>query len=221
MFVFLMFLIFLGTRLLALNSWISDPDSWSQVFNTPVWPLLGVIVLPLTTLSTVNGLEQLCTWVVVAADLAINVVGVVYVARGKDAINPLKLVDKSDVFRVFLRLLMLVIGVLAALWLYIVFALAGLPTRQEYVEAFTILFLIYLSLGFLFCFVDPAMPWLAVLLLSGPPILIALYSNSLVFFAGFIASSAGAATLGAFLGGYLRNRRKDKRSLEVKQQSEL
>ena len=216
MFVFLTFLIFLGTRLLALNSWISDADSWSRVFNTPFWPLLGVIFLPLTTLSTVNGLEQLCTWVVVAADLAINVVGVVYMAKGKDAINPLKLVDKSDAFRVFLRLLMLVIGALAALWLYIVFALAGLPTQQDYVEFFTIIFPVYLFLAFLFGFVDPAMPWLSVLLLSGPPILIALYSNSLVFFAGFIASSAGAATLGAFLGAYLRNRRKDKSSLDVK-----
>jgi hypothetical protein len=70
---------FLGPRLAAVVWWLADPTRWDLAFSSWVWPLLGIIFLPWTTLayvlvwSTVGGVEGL-EWLVVglgfAADLA-------------------------------------------------------------------------------------------------------------------------------------------------------
>ena len=47
-------LVFLGPRAGVLLWWILDPDRWEQVFDSFVWPLLGLIFLPWTTLMYVG-----------------------------------------------------------------------------------------------------------------------------------------------------------------------
>jgi hypothetical protein len=49
----LLSLVFLGPRAGVLVWWIYDPDRWERAFRTVLWPLLGLIFLPWTTLMYV------------------------------------------------------------------------------------------------------------------------------------------------------------------------
>ena len=46
-------LVFLGPRLGILVWWLLDMPRWNLTFNTFIWPLLGFIFLPWTTLAYV------------------------------------------------------------------------------------------------------------------------------------------------------------------------
>jgi hypothetical protein len=46
-------LILLGPRVAILFWWLFDMQRWSNTFNTFIWPLLGGIFLPWTTLAYV------------------------------------------------------------------------------------------------------------------------------------------------------------------------
>ena len=47
---FLTALILLGPRVAALVWWLIWPVMWNAAFNTFIWPILGIIFLPWTTL---------------------------------------------------------------------------------------------------------------------------------------------------------------------------
>ena len=51
-------LVILGPRAAIFLWWLFDPARWNLAFNNLLWPILGFIFLPWTTLM----------WVVVAAD---------------------------------------------------------------------------------------------------------------------------------------------------------
>ena len=69
---------FIGPRLAAVVWWIADPTRWDLAFSSWIWPLLGILVLPWTTLayvlmwSVVGGVEG-WEWIVVALGFAIDV----------------------------------------------------------------------------------------------------------------------------------------------------
>ena len=54
-------LVFLGPRIGILVWWLIDPLRWQAAFNSFIWPLLGFLFLPWTTLMYVavgvNGLS--------------------------------------------------------------------------------------------------------------------------------------------------------------------
>ena len=70
---------FIGPRFAAALWWILDPTRWDLAFSSWFWPLLGILLLPWTTIayvlmwSVVGGVEG-WEWIVVAigvvADLA-------------------------------------------------------------------------------------------------------------------------------------------------------
>jgi hypothetical protein len=45
--------LFLGPRAAILFWWLFDPNRWDRAFDTFIWPVLGVIFLPWTTLMFV------------------------------------------------------------------------------------------------------------------------------------------------------------------------
>ncbi len=65
----------IGPRFAALLWWILDPTRWDLAFSSWLWPLLGILVLPWTTLayvlmwSAVGGVEG-WEWIVVAVGVA-------------------------------------------------------------------------------------------------------------------------------------------------------
>lgn len=73
-------LVFLGPRFASIIWWIANPNRWvSQIgaFDTFLWPLLGIIFVPWTTLmyllvfpGGVTGLDWLWMGLAVFADLA-------------------------------------------------------------------------------------------------------------------------------------------------------
>ena len=70
-------LVFFGPRLAFLVWWILQPARISAAFNTFIWPLLGLIFLPWTTLmylivfpGGVNGWDWLWIGLGVVADIA-------------------------------------------------------------------------------------------------------------------------------------------------------
>ena len=69
---------FIGPRLAAVLWWIFDPTRWDLAFSSWIWPALGILVLPWTTLayvlmwSVVGGVEG-WEWLVVALGLAIDI----------------------------------------------------------------------------------------------------------------------------------------------------
>jgi hypothetical protein len=79
---------FLGPRLAALLWWIVDPTRWDLAFSSWIWPFLGIIFLPWTTLayvlmwSVVGGVEG-WEWIVVALGFALDVAS--YSARAARA----------------------------------------------------------------------------------------------------------------------------------------
>jgi len=72
-----MALLLLGPRLSGLVWWIAEPDRWDEVFSSFIWPLLGLAVLPWTTLmyvvvepGSVSGFDWFWLGIAVLADIA-------------------------------------------------------------------------------------------------------------------------------------------------------
>lgn len=69
---------FIGPRLAALIWWIADSNRWDAAFGSVLWPMLGILFLPWTTLayvlmwSAVGGVEG-AEWLVVALGVAADV----------------------------------------------------------------------------------------------------------------------------------------------------
>lgn len=51
---FITTLFLLGPRLAAIVWWLFWPIKWNLTFNTIIWPILGIIFLPWTTLMYVG-----------------------------------------------------------------------------------------------------------------------------------------------------------------------
>lgn len=69
-------LLFIGPRIAAIAWYITDTARWSAAFGSIIWPILGVVLLPWTTLAYVwmstggvSGLE----WVIVGLGLLLDV----------------------------------------------------------------------------------------------------------------------------------------------------
>ncbi len=80
--MFLLFLIglILGPRAITLIWWIIDPSRFSDAFSSFIWPLLGLIFLPWTTLmyvilwslgTGVHGLDWLFLALAIVADISV------------------------------------------------------------------------------------------------------------------------------------------------------
>lgn len=74
---FLTVLILLGPRFAAVVWWLLRPGVWSLAFSSIIWPILGIIFLPWTTLMYVilfpwtgNFWEWLFMILAVVADIA-------------------------------------------------------------------------------------------------------------------------------------------------------
>lgn len=69
-------LIFIGPRIAGVAWYLLDPARWNAAFNNILWPLLGVIFLPWTTMAYVlmspGGVIGL-QWLVVALGFLIDV----------------------------------------------------------------------------------------------------------------------------------------------------
>jgi hypothetical protein len=70
-------LVLLGPRVLGAIWWLVNPAYWNLVFKTWVWPLLGLIFLPWTTLmyllvapGGIVGFEWVLMALAIAADIA-------------------------------------------------------------------------------------------------------------------------------------------------------
>jgi hypothetical protein len=64
----------LGPRAIGVVWWLNDPDRWATMFSNPLVPVLGVLVLPWTTLAYVlvghGGLTPLAFGALVVGFLA-------------------------------------------------------------------------------------------------------------------------------------------------------
>ena len=77
---FFTILLLLGPRVADIIWWIADPNRWVgavSAFDSAIWPILGIIVLPWTTLmyvlvypGGVTGLDWLWMILAVLADVA-------------------------------------------------------------------------------------------------------------------------------------------------------
>jgi hypothetical protein len=47
-------LVFLGPRFFIILWWIYDPTRWDRAFSTVLWPILGFLFMPWTTLMYVS-----------------------------------------------------------------------------------------------------------------------------------------------------------------------
>ncbi len=70
-------LVLLGPRIVGAIWWIVRPALWQTAFSTWIWPLLGLIFLPWTTLmymlvfpNGVTGFEWVLMAIAVIADIA-------------------------------------------------------------------------------------------------------------------------------------------------------
>jgi hypothetical protein len=79
---FVTVLLFLGPRVADVIWWIANPSRWDLAFNSVVWPILGIIFAPWTTLmymivfaGGVNGLEWLWFGLGILADVGMYVGG--------------------------------------------------------------------------------------------------------------------------------------------------
>ena len=69
---------FIGPRIAAVLWWIFDPTRWDLAFGSWIWPALGILLVPWTTLayvlmwSVVGGVEG-WEWLVVALGFAIDI----------------------------------------------------------------------------------------------------------------------------------------------------
>ena len=59
-------LVFLGPRFAGLVWWLIQPARWNLVFGSIIWPILGIIFLPWTTLMYVavapGGINGILEW---------------------------------------------------------------------------------------------------------------------------------------------------------------
>jgi hypothetical protein len=68
----------LGPRIAAIIWWIADSSRWDLAFSSWIWPALGILFLPWTTLayvlmwSAVGGVEG-AEWIVVALGFALDI----------------------------------------------------------------------------------------------------------------------------------------------------
>jgi hypothetical protein len=224
MYVFYAILLFLGPRLACLIYWFYLSEFVHQVFNGWFWPLLGVIFLPWSTGVYVmahtaydqsfGGWDWLWLGIAFAVDMATNYGAVYFRVKGGSAVNAIKWIEQSTALRIRLYLLILFIGLFAGIYFSVAAILGGAGASAEsWVQFLTLVFLVYLFLGFLFSFVEPTKLWLPALLLCAPAVpLVCFLSPALIIFVGL---AAGAATLGAYLGALLLKTGKDKGSLGV------
>jgi len=70
-------LAFIGPRAGILVWWLMDPSRWQAIFPVWIWPLLGALFLPWTTLAYllvasggVHGLDWILLVIAVLADLS-------------------------------------------------------------------------------------------------------------------------------------------------------
>jgi len=68
-------LLFFGPRVAAVVWWLLDISRWSAVFPSIIWPILGIIFLPITTLIYVlvfpGGISSL-DWVLIIVAVIID-----------------------------------------------------------------------------------------------------------------------------------------------------
>ena len=69
-------LVFLGPRFASIVWWIANPIRWDLAFNSVIWPILGILFLPWTTLmymlvfpGGVNGFDWVWLGLAVVGDL--------------------------------------------------------------------------------------------------------------------------------------------------------
>jgi hypothetical protein len=90
------------SRFMLLMAWISRPVAWNAAFDTAIWPCLGFLFLPFTTLmyvwlmqgaGRIDGLDWL--WLILALLLDVSqLAGAGYANRnripgyGSDAVTP-------------------------------------------------------------------------------------------------------------------------------------
>lgn len=69
-------LLFIGPRIASIAWYLIDPARWSAAFSNILWPILGVIFLPWTTMAYVlmspGGVDGL-QWLVVALGFLMDV----------------------------------------------------------------------------------------------------------------------------------------------------
>lgn len=74
---FFTLLLFLGPRIAGAFWWLIQPGRWSLAFNSFIWPLLGLIFLPWTTIMYVlvapGGVTGLFEWGFLILALVIDI----------------------------------------------------------------------------------------------------------------------------------------------------
>jgi CDP-diglyceride synthetase len=79
---FLTALVFLGPRVAAVIWWILEPARWVgetavSAFDTAIWPILGIIFLPWTTLMYVivspGGVEGFWNWLFLILAILVDI----------------------------------------------------------------------------------------------------------------------------------------------------
>lgn len=69
-------LLFIGPRVAGIAWYLIDPARWSAAFSNILWPILGVVFLPWTTMAYVlmspGGVDGL-QWLVVALGFLIDI----------------------------------------------------------------------------------------------------------------------------------------------------
>ena len=82
-------LAFLGPRFIIVFWWIARPERWDHAFSTALWPVLGLVFMPWTTLAYVvaepRGISSV-EWVVIVLAALVDVfslVGGAYGNRGR------------------------------------------------------------------------------------------------------------------------------------------
>jgi hypothetical protein len=74
---FFTFLVLLGPRFANVIWWIAQPTRWDKAFDTVLWPILGIVFAPWTTMmwvivspGGVNGFDWFWVVLAVLADVA-------------------------------------------------------------------------------------------------------------------------------------------------------
>ncbi|MGB3717509.1 MAG: hypothetical protein WA996_24045 [Candidatus Promineifilaceae bacterium] len=69
-------LAFLGPRVANVIWWIADTSRWNEAFGSNIWPVLGIIFMPWTTLmyvlvigSGISGFEVLLLMIAIVVDV--------------------------------------------------------------------------------------------------------------------------------------------------------
>ena len=74
---FLVLLLLFSSRAIAVLWWIIDTDRWASAFNSVAWPILGILLMPWTTIMWVavapNGTLAGYDWVWLALGVLFDV----------------------------------------------------------------------------------------------------------------------------------------------------